>query len=358
MKRPKVVCLLQMFGVGGMPTWLFRLAGELKNEFDFTFVATHSRIFNPEYKKVARVVYVPFNKFLLAAFMRLNRFEIAQVANLRLYVDAARAAGVPVVIERVDGVRSGAALSSKKGVDAVIASTKGIVPFVEKMISSEKIYRIYNGINLASAKVRPERFGFLPTDVIIGRTSRLAGGKNISLLIKAVQELRKDEKYQKVKLVICGGDTTQTGAKPMLAQLKNEAASLGDSVVFTGETSDPKNITAGYDIATCTSEPNNEGIPNSIIEAMAAGKPVVASAVDDISELVQDGKTGILFPSNNLEKLVLALKTLIDRPELREVMGAAGRTLIEKEFNLETQSRLYANLYKKLLNEKNLEVAL
>jgi glycosyltransferase involved in cell wall biosynthesis len=352
MKKIKVACLLQMFGVGGMPNWLYRLAGELRDEFEFTFVATHSRIFNPEYKKVARVVYVPFNKLMLAAFLRLNRFDIVQTANLRLYVDAARMAKTPVVIERVDGVRSGAALGAKDGVNAVIASTHGIVPYVEKLIPRNRIHLIYNGIDGTALNAnRPERFGFAPSDVIIGRTSRLAGGKNISLLIKALIEIKKDPHYQHVKLVICGGDTTQSGSKPMLAQLIKEASPLGKDVVFTGEVDAPNAITAGYDIATCTSDPNNEGIPNSLIEAMAAGKPVVASHVDDVPELVRDCETGILFPAGDLEKLIAALKKLIDQPDLRKTMGIAGRKLVEKEFNLKTQSKMYADLYRRLLKE-------
>jgi glycosyltransferase involved in cell wall biosynthesis len=309
-------------------------------------------VFNPEYKQVARLVYIPFNKWLLAAFLRLNGFDIVQVSNLRLYVDAAHLARTPVVIERVDGVRSGAALGAKTGLDAVIASTQGVVPFVEKLIEREKIHRIYNGIDIDVFKtIAPQRFGFAPDDVLIGRTSRLAGGKNISLLIRAVKKLKEDERYANVKLVICGGDTTQVGAKPMLAQLKQEAAALGSDVLFTGEVSDANAITAGYDIATCTSDPNNEGIPNSLIEAMAASKPVVASDVDDVRELVQDGVTGSLFPAGDIERLVAALKTLVDQQDLRKKMGAAGRARVAKEFDLKTQSKMYADLYKKLLNQ-------
>jgi glycosyltransferase involved in cell wall biosynthesis len=256
------------------------------------------------------------------------------------------------VIERADGLRSGAALGSKQGVDAVIASTKGIVPELEKLISVEKIHVIYNGIDLyALEKVTPERFEFDPDDVIIGRTSRLAGGKNISLLIRAVGVLRGDAKYKHVRLVICGGDTTQPGAVPMLDRLREEARDLGESVIFTGERLDSERVTARYDIATCTSQPNNEGIPNSLIEAMAAGKPVVASAVDDIPELVENGKTGLLFKSDNLDELVAALKRLIDDASLRKQMGKVGRQKIEREFDLKIQADRYAELYRKLLAE-------
>lgn len=351
--KPRVAYLLQMFGIGGMPKWLYHLAGQLRPEFEFTFIATHSKYVIPEYRDVARVAVLPFNKWALAAYLLTNRIDIAQVANLRTYVDAASLGRVPVVIERVDGMRSGAALGAKDGLDAVIASTNGMVPELKKLISPEKIQVIYNGVDLESyQQAKPERFGFGEQDVIIGRTSRLSGGKNISLLIQAVIELREENKYGHVRLVICGGDTTQPGAAPMLETLEREAGPLGHSVVFTGEVLNTVAITCGYDIATCTSQPNNEGIPNSLIEAMAAGKPVVASAVDDIPELVDDGRTGILFPSDDVHKMVQALKKLIDSPELRKQMGAAGKKRIAADFDLEKQSQKYAQLYRDLLKQK------
>ncbi len=353
MTKPRVAYLLQMFGIGGMPKWLYHLAGQLRSEFEFTFIATHSRYVIPEYRDVARVVVLPFNKWALAAYLFANRIDIAQVANLRTYVDAARLARVPVIIERVDGMRRGAALGAKDGLDAVIASTNGIVPELKKLTSPEKIKLIYNGVDLKSyAHASPERFGFGEQDVIIGRTSRLSGGKNISLLIQAVIELRKEKKYSHVRLVICGGDTTQPGAAPMLETLRREAGPLGENVVFTGEVLNTVAITCGYDIATCTSRPNNEGIPNSLIEAMAAGKPVVASEVDDIPELVEDRRTGLLFPSDDLAQLGQTLKKLVDDEGLRKQMGATGKKRVAADFDLEKQTRKYAQLYAELLTQK------
>jgi len=349
-KKIKIACLLQMFGIGGMPKWLYTLAGALANEFDFTFIATHSKVVMPEYREVAHVVTLPFNKWILAAYLWYGRYDIVQVANLRLYTEAALLAKVPVVIERVDGLRRGTALQDKSGLHAVIASTKGIVPQLEKMIQPEKIHLIYNGADLNKIDlVAPQRFGFDEEDIIVGRTSRLAGGKNISLLIRAVIEIRKHINYKHVRLVICGGDTRQPGAVPMIELLKEEARLLGKSVVFTGEVFETASITKGYDIATCTSRPHNEGIPNSLIEAMAAGKPVVASAVDDVPELIEDGHTGLLFSDDNCEELVDRLKRLIDEKAMRVQMGMAGRKKVEEYFDLKDQSRKYADLYHMLL---------
>lgn len=342
-----------MFGVGGMPKWLFRLAGQLNDDFDFYFIATHSDYIVPEYRDVATVVVLPFRKWPLANYLFTHRIDLAQVANLRLYTDASRLAQVPSVVERVDGLRSGAALSDKRGLDLVIASTFGIVSHIEKMMPPEDIHVIYNGVDLEAFDQSPiERFAFGAEDIVIGRTSRLSGGKNISLLIAAVKELRKRSEYANVRLVICGGDTTQPGSIPMLDTLKAEAEVLGDSVVFTGEVLNTVAITKGYDIATCTSRPDNEGIPNSLLEAMAASKPVVASSVGDIPEIVQDGENGFLFRSDDLVGLVAALARLVDDAKLREKMGAAGRNRIEQDFDLKKQSEAYRLLYWELIECK------
>ena len=351
MKKPRIAFMLQMFGIGGMPKWLYQIANRLQDEFEFFFIATHSSYVRPEYQKVAKVIVLPFNKWILASYLFINRIDLVQISNLRKYARAALLARVPVIIERTDGLRNGAALMSKDGLDAVIASTKGVAKHIEKMIAAEKIHVIYNGFDMKSYDgVEAERFGFSNSDVIIGRTSRLAGGKNISLLIEAVIELRKDPNYDHVRLVICGGNTTQNEAIPMMDQLKKESLPLGESVIFTGEVFDTRAITLGYDIATCTSNSNNEGIPNSLIEAMAAGKAVVSTHVDDIPELVKDKHSGFLIPEQNLAKLVSALAKLINGPQLRQKMGAAAKAKIEAEFNLDRQIEEYRDYYWQLIS--------
>jgi glycosyltransferase involved in cell wall biosynthesis len=351
LKKPRIAFLLQMFGIGGMPKWLYQIASQLKDDFDFYFIATHSSYIRPEYRDVAQIAVLPFNKWRIATYLAIHRIDIAQVANLVRYKKAAQIARVPIIIERTDGLRGGAALNSKDGLDAVICSTSSVANQVREMIASEKVHVIYNGFDLSTYDgVGPERFGFADSDIIIGRTSRLAAGKNISLLIKAVIELRKNPKFQHVRLVICGGDNTQQGAPPMQDQLKSEALPLKESIVFTGEVFDTRAITLGFDIATCTSNSKNEGIPNSLIEAMAAGKPIVATRVDDIPELVEDGNAGILVAENDLDELVEALNILILTKEIRNNFGSAGQKKIRNEFEMAVQITKYEELYRQLLS--------
>jgi glycosyltransferase involved in cell wall biosynthesis len=340
-----------MFGIGGMPKWLFQIASQLKDEFDFYFIATHSSYIRPEYQQVARVAVLPFNKWRIAAYLAFHRIDIAQVANMVRYKKAAQLGRVPIIIERTDGLRGGVALNSKSGLDAVICSTTSVANQVREIIAPEKVHIIYNGFDLSTYDNQlPERFGYADTDIIIGRTSRLAAGKNISLLIKAVIELRMDPEFEHVRLVICGGNNTQRGAPLMMDQLMLEASPLKDSVVFTGEVFDTRAITLGYDIATCTSNSNNEGIPNSLIEAMAAGKPIVATRVDDIPELVEHGKSGYLVAENELVELVTVLKKFSIDADIRKNFGRTGKEKIQRDFEIGTQVEKYLKLYKMLLS--------
>ena len=81
MRKPRIAYILQMFGVGGMPKWLYQLAGRLQDEFDFYFIATHSDYVRPEYRAVAKVAVLPYKKWVLAAYLFLNRIDLVQAAK-------------------------------------------------------------------------------------------------------------------------------------------------------------------------------------------------------------------------------------------------------------------------------------
>lgn len=100
------------------------------------------------------------------------------------------------------------------------------------------------------------------------------------------------------------------------------------------------------------SNPENEGIPNSLIEAMACRKAVISSDVDQVSELIQHGVNGLLFPPGDLKSLVSALEKLIYNPALAQSLGEAGRNTIEKRFNLQKSADQYAKIYWQLLGSR------
>jgi glycosyltransferase involved in cell wall biosynthesis len=93
----------------------------------------------------------------------------------------------------------------------------------------------------------------------------------------------------------------------------------------------------------------SEGMPISVLEAMAAGLPVVASAVGGLHEIVVDGATGFLVPASQPAALAEALGRLVEDAQLRARLGAAGRRRAEDEFSLERWRAAHLDLYASLL---------
>jgi glycosyltransferase involved in cell wall biosynthesis len=346
--RLRIAFILQDFHIGGMESWLHRVASQLREHYDFHFIATHVPDILPKFSEIGSVFYAGQDWQKLKHYVRDQRIDIVQYANLREYGDAALAAGVPVVIERTDGLRHGAALRSKRGIDAVIASTRGTIPAISRLIDPARIHLIYNGIDVAHFDaVQPDRLHFAPDDFVVGRVSRFGRGKNLALLIDAVRQLAP--KYPQLRLVLVGGNSKAgQAADDEEIALREHARGLEDHVCFTGYVEHPEALVRGFDVGTCVSRPGNEGIPNSLLESMAARQPVIATAVDDIPELVEHNVTGLLIENNNLDQLVAAIERLITDAELRQMLGTAARQRIGRDFDLTNQAAQYDALYQEL----------
>ena len=102
-------------------------------------------------------------------------------------------------------------------------------------------------------------------------------------------------------------------------------------------------------MGTCVSDPNNEGIPNSLIEAMACRKPVISTDVDQVAELVRHNVNGLLIPPNDVAALCAAIERLVTDPALCSQLGEAGRRLVEEQFSLPVAAAHYARVYRRLL---------
>jgi glycosyltransferase involved in cell wall biosynthesis len=347
-QRPRIAFTLYDFHVGGIENWLYRLASVLNKEFDFYFLATKVPDFLPKFLQVGTCAFLP-NPAKLISYLQKNNIDILQAHNERWPIDAALAAGVPHVIERTDGTRSCTRVP-KHGLSLVIASSYGTVPLIANQFPGKRIQVIYNGIDLNEVDRTPVERPWGSDTFVIGRTSRFGQGKNLGLLIEAAQRL--GPVYPNMKLVLIGGDSLMPGAKSIEAELKTMATPMGTAIEFLGIKEDTLPWVKGFDMATCVSNPGNEGIPNSLIEAMACRKPVVSTNVDQISELVQPEINGLLIPPGDLEALCTAFIRLINDPVERQRLGEAGRRTIEEKFSLQKAADQYADIYLGLLQAK------
>ena len=177
----------------------------------------------------------------------------------------------------------------------------------------------------------------------LGTVGRLDPVKNQSSLLKALAGL--SPRFPNLRLTVVGDG-------PLRASLETQAASLAiiDKVTFTGARSDTPDLMRGFDVFVLPSI--NEGISNTILEAMATGLPVVAGRVGGNPELVVDGVTGRLYDPADPASLEQALLPYLTDPALRQAHGKAARDRVVQNFSLDAMVTRYSALYDELLARK------
>lgn len=195
----------------------------------------------------------------------------------------------------------------------------------------DRIVVVHNGIDAEPAE--PMRLAEGPT---ILEVARLADVKGQRTLFAALTEID-------ATAVLVGRDLEQNGAYER--ELRVEAARLGveDRVVFAGYRDDVPALLAGCDVFCLPSVA--EGLPLVILEAMAQGKPVVATAVGGTPELVADGETGLLVPPGDAAALRSALRQILGDAGLAGRFGEAGRARVRTTFSGEAMEQRVLRIY-------------
>jgi len=238
-------------------------------------------------------------------------------------------------------------------VQQYIAVSKDLEAWLRNVVHvpRDRITQIYNGVDLARFERKKEIVDQpLPDSfsnqefIVIGTVGRLAGVKNQLSLVRAFSLSVESNSHlkDKLKLVIVGGG-------PMKGQLQQEIENLSrsDSVWLAGERSDIPDLMAQMDVFVLPSL--GEGISNTILEAMAAGLPIIATRVGGSPELVSDGKNGLLVPVDDDRALADAITALADNKNTREKMGAMSHQKITESFNWQKTVEQYLSIYDKLL---------
>ena len=199
---------------------------------------------------------------------------------------------------------------------------------------------IANGVDVDTA-LRRSRSATGPVEII--SVGRLAEPKDFSTLIAAMARLAPGT----AKLRVLGDG-------PLRQALESQIAELGVAgiVELAGEVPDVRPYLAESDVFVLSSR--SEGMPLSVLEAMAAELPVVASAVGGLNEVVVDGETGLLTEAGNVGSLTDALERLIGDLELRTRLGTGGRLRAEQEYARSRWRTAHLGLYRTLLGTKDI----
>jgi glycosyltransferase involved in cell wall biosynthesis len=183
-------------------------------------------------------------------------------------------------------------------------------------------------------------FGLTPDDIIIGVIARLSPEKGHCHLLRTAQMVVQHEPRARFLLV---------GDGPLRSVLEQEAEARGlkGSVIFTGVRRDMPRIYALLDLVVSASL--REGLPISLLEALAAGCPVIATRVGDVPRIVRDGVTGILIDPGDEAGLGRAIMDLLKDAPRRRNLGQEGKRLVGEHFTAKRMARDYATLYGDIL---------
>lgn len=305
----------------------------------------------------------------LVGLMRRERPQIVHTHTAKAgFVGrvAGRLAGVPIVIHTYHGHVLNGYYSPRKtqmlrrmeqglalGTDHLVAVSEQVKRDLVSygVAAGDKVSVIPLGFDLApfaaSARLRGQfrsEFG-LGTRPLVGIVGRLFPIKNHHLFLEAAARIAQGEPEARFVIV---GDGTLRG------ELEARARALGiaEHVVWTGWRQDTPAIYADLDVLVVSSD--NEGTPVSAIEAMASGKPVVATRVGGLPDLIEDGVTGYLVPARDAAALANAVVGVLRNPRDAACMGERAQRVAVERF---AEKRLVAEteaLYRKLLAAKGL----
>lgn len=270
-------------------------------------------------------------------------------ADLYGYV-AARRSGKPIVATCHNWLGGTAALGIYNRLDRMaLKRFHGLAAVSDSVaqrllasgVPARKIRTIANGIDVQKFEsARPSLVLNFDYSKVIGMVARLDLQKGFEYLLRAARELCGA--FPELKVVIVGEGPDRNEIERMIQRL-----GLLSNVILAGQHSDMPAIYAAMDIFVLPSL--NEGLPMTILEAMAARKPVIATRVGAIPKVIQDGETGLLVDPADSDGLRNALARLLADSDLCSRLGAAGHDWVSRNYTSEAMALKYRQMYDDVL---------
>lgn len=370
MKSLRILQVIDGMNIGGAETLLVDLVRRLREAGHDVQVAysspgpmsarlTEMGVTLTRLPRLARV-----DPVLLFRLMNLMRREKPDLVHTHLFKSdlhgriAARLTGVPVVISTAhnnDSWARRALLGWLYGrtsmlADRIIAVSEEVREYQLKhtFIPPEKIVTIDNGVDMrrfdgqedAGRAVRAE-FGIDSDAPLVGIIGRLSEQKDHATFLQAAARIRAE--LPKARFLIVG-DGALRGA--LIEQARS--LGLGEAAIFAGLRSDIPAVMAALDVLVFSSR--WEGLPVTLLEGMAAGKPVVSTAVGGVPGVVGESESALLVPPGMASLLADAVVRVLRDPQLARKLSAAARTRVREKYSLDSMLDRTLALYEELWN--------
>jgi glycosyltransferase involved in cell wall biosynthesis len=195
----------------------------------------------------------------------------------------------------------------------------------------------------------------IPTVLYVGRLERLKG---VYVLAEAIGLLARS--YKDFRCIFIGRDSLTRDGRSVRAELSSKLERLGclNQVQFIDHLERSHLVPYYQQADLCVVPSLYETCPYTVLEAMACGRPVVATNVGGIPEIIEDGLTGRLVPKEDSDQLAETIRELLSNPLERERLGKNARVHIEKHYSREVIARRYADLLERVINVSSVEAAL
>jgi glycosyltransferase involved in cell wall biosynthesis len=363
--------LITLAEVGGAQAYVSSLLPALVERFDVTVAAHGPGPLRDATEATDHARFIPLESVRqpispfrdLAAFVELLRLLRRERPDI-LHANSSKAGalgrfaafltGVPIRIFTVHGwafaAHSGISSRLYRWADRVVRSLTTMTICVSERERTT---------GLSAGTCEADRTVVIPNAVDVARAPRSQPAGRERPLIVSVGRLKAPKDFPTLvralgKLTPGSFDALIVGDGPDRGRLEEQIDELGlsDSVHLAGERLDVPELLAAADVFVLSSR--SEGMPVSVLEAMAAGLPIVASRVGGVPEQIADGETGLLVEPRDADELAAALTRLTQDADLRIRLGAAARTRAEQAFDLEPFRRAHVELYSRELASRRL----
>ncbi len=208
--------------------------------------------------------------------------------------------------------------------------------------AANRLTRIANGVDTRPflAHTPAGRSQQTASPLIVGFVGRLSPEKGPDLFLQAAARVLKELPSIRFQLI---GDGPDRSSLEQLAQ----TLGIQDQVAFLGRKDSMPGVYASLDLLVSSSR--QEGLPMSLLEAMASSLPIVATSVGEVPSLISAHETGLLVPPSDVDALTSAIRTLLADPALRQQLGTSARDLVESSFSAARMTRHYTEVYTRVL---------